>query len=215
MAEQKTSEPFMQQYMGGLMGSLFLPEFAQAFASYKPQEYQQLFGDPGDKLRKGGKGGITSGEGASMAGGTPTELAQNWDPNAASHAQGGMPTDVKNPYHRYVMDYKPFDFLASNFMGRPGGPSAQETDIMNKSLGGLTAGLDQSKLRAIADRGNQMSQGLTGSNGLPNMDNVGNLLRSILGSFGQAPQAPQIQQSLVGGGIHGPLAALSGLLGIS
>ncbi|HZT34741.1 MAG TPA: hypothetical protein VFA15_02385 [Nitrososphaera sp.] len=44
---EKSSIPLAKQYAMGLFGSLFFPQYAQAFASYKPQEYQQLFGQPG------------------------------------------------------------------------------------------------------------------------------------------------------------------------
>ena len=42
---EKITLPFFTQYGGGLFGSLFFPEFANAFSKFKPQMYKQLFGN--------------------------------------------------------------------------------------------------------------------------------------------------------------------------
>ncbi len=137
----KTTVPFLKQYADGLLGSLFFPQFAQAFASYKPQEFQQLFGQPGQKLKKSkGKVASTAGDMGMGAGGFAT------DPNSPLGINGSI-----GQYRRYVNQYRPFDYVASNPFGRPGGSSQDEQNLLNNSYFGLVPKLDLSKASNAAD----------------------------------------------------------------
>ena len=124
--KEKTSQPFNQQLAGGLLLSLFSGAGAQGFASLKPQLFQQLFGDPGQKLSKN-KGRVAG----DLFGLGPE----------ATQGPGGLTSDIGR-FRRYTEDYRPFDYLKENPFGRPGGPSSQEQDILGRSLGGLSAPLD-------------------------------------------------------------------------
>ncbi len=198
----KTSEPFLQQYAGGLMGSLFFPQFAQAFASYKPQEYQQLFGQPGQKLKKT-KGKVANAGMMGMGGGGGFDQ----DPNSPLGINGSI-----GQYRRFVNQYRPFDYAASNPFGRPGGPSQDEQNLLNNSYFGLVPKLDQSKTRAAADS-------LTGLLGNLSPANFGGQLKQIMGSFPQSSAQPPMAPPTGGlsalfGSSGNPLGALMGLLGM-
>src|SRR5438094_1139731 len=52
---------------------------------------------------------------------------------------GQLPPEVER-FRRYMGEYTPFSFLNSNPFGRPGGPSAEEQNIMTNSLGRQVAG---------------------------------------------------------------------------
>jgi hypothetical protein len=82
---------------------------------------------------------------------------------------------VVDPYRQYTAPYHPFDYLASNPMGRPGGPSAAELANMNNSLYGLTAPLNLGGAQAANAQYQQLLAGLTPGGG---------------GGFGTAPSGP-------------------------
>ena len=223
MAGTKTSPQFQQQYGIGMLASLFFPQYAQAYASLKPQEFEQLFGQPGSKLKKT-KGKVSNmGPWASAAGGSPTGVAVGVDSqgnpidkdgNIVTQTAGGF-NDVTNPYHRYVNQYNPFAYAASNPFGRPGGPSQQEADLLNNSLFGLASMPDFTKTSALTDQ-------LTGMRQQNDIGNLGNTYWQVMNALGNTqptpvmPQAPNIGgmgSSFSMQGNPNAMASLIGLLG--
>ena len=185
----KSSQPFNQQYGLGLYGSLFFPELAQVFASSKPQEFQQEFGRPGQKLKKS-KGKVGNALGLGQSG-----FAE--DPNSPLGIAGSI-----GQYRRFVNQYRPYEYLAANPFGRPGGPSQAEQDLINNSLFGLTPQLDQKGARAAAEALPALLQNLglgsLGSNVEQVLKALGtNLIRPVM------PTAPMVN----------PISSLIGLFG--
>jgi hypothetical protein len=170
----KETEPFLKQYGLGLLGSLFFPQFAQAYASYKPQEFQQLFGQPGQKLSKS-KGKVAN---TPMAGGGGFDE----DPNSPLGINGSI-----GQYRRFVSQYNPFAYLASNPFGRPGGPSQDEQNLLNSSYFGLVPKIDLSK---ATDTNNGLGGIFTGLTPQAFQGAVQSMIGSLPRSNAVAPQAP-------------------------
>lgn len=118
MASQKTTQPFNKQAAELLLLSLFFPGFG---ASYSSKIKPQMF----EQLF--GKGGR----------------------EAFKDFQFGE--DFSNPISPFAAltnYYSPFNFLASNPFGRPGGPSPEEIRLLSNSFFGSVAPLNLGPLAA-------------------------------------------------------------------
>ena len=87
----------------------------------------------------------------------------------------GFDQSQLDPYRRFTTQYQPFDYLASNPFGRPGGTTPTEQGVLNNSLFGLTAPLDLSGPQGIAGQQAAFNQAMFPGGG---------------GGFGTTPSGP-------------------------
>jgi len=81
-------------------------------------------------------------------------------PGMSPEQFGGFGLGGLFPQSRYLGEYQPFEFLATNPYGRPGGPSQEEIDLLNQSYFGRVAPIDLSTARNVFEQQQQFQQSL-------------------------------------------------------
>ena len=207
----KDTAPFFKQFAEALLLSLFFEQGSQGVASIKPQLWQQLFGQPGDRLRKS-KGRVLSGDIPGSSG-----FDDEGGGDFARNYLGGV-----RPFRRFMEDYDPFAW-ASQFGGRGGEPTQDERDAIQNSLFGLTAGFPRGgpldAMRRFQDLQDNFispdySRAGGGADRYFGRDNSGGMNEDLFNRFRNNAAGGLREAGGPGGGGNADIASLlSGLLG--